>query len=65
MLAPQATAGVLSTVRESSSENKAALQSQADGLKAYASARGYQIVHVVREVASGTSTCWLSSTRTA
>ena len=40
-------------VRESSSENKAALQSQADGLKAYASARGYQIVHVVREVASG------------
>ena len=36
-------------VRESSSENKAALQSQADGLKAYASARGYQIVHVVRE----------------
>lgn len=40
-------------VRESSSENKGALQSQADGLKAYASARGYQIVHVVHEIASG------------
>ena len=40
-------------VRESSSENKGALQSQADGLKAYAQARGYQVVHVVHEVASG------------
>ena len=40
-------------VRESSSENKGALQSQADGLKAYAHARGYQVVHVVHEIASG------------
>ena len=29
------------------------MQSQADGLKAYAQARGYQVVHVVHEVASG------------
>ena len=40
-------------VRESSSENKGALQSQADGLKAYAHTRGYQVVHVVHEIASG------------
>ena len=40
-------------VRETSSENKGALQSQADGLKAYAHARGYQVVHVVHEIASG------------
>ena len=40
-------------VRESSAENKGALQSQADGLKAYARARGYQVVHVVHEIASG------------
>ena len=39
-------------VRESSSD-KGALQSQADGLKAYAHARGYQVVHVVHEIASG------------
>lgn len=39
--------------RESSSENKAALASQLDGLRAYATAKGYQIVHVVSEVASG------------
>ena len=29
------------------------MQSQADGLKAFATARGYQIVHVVSEIASG------------
>ena len=40
-------------VCESSSENKGALQSQADGLKAYAHARGYQVVRVVDEIASG------------
>lgn len=39
--------------RESSSENKAALAFQLDGLRAYATAKGYQIVHVVSEVASG------------
>jgi predicted site-specific integrase-resolvase len=39
--------------RESSSENKAALASQLEGLRQYATARGYQIVHVVSEVASG------------
>lgn len=30
---------------ESSSENRGALQSQADGPKAYSQARGYQVVH--------------------
>ncbi len=39
--------------RQSSSENKAALQSQLDGLRRYAQARGYQIVHVVWEIGSG------------
>jgi predicted site-specific integrase-resolvase len=39
--------------RESSSENKAALASQLDGLRRYAAAKGYQIVRVVSEVASG------------
>lgn len=39
--------------RESSREHKAALASQLDGLRAYATAKGYQIVHVVSEVASG------------
>lgn len=39
--------------RESSSENKAALASQLDGLRRYAEARGYQIVHVVSEIGSG------------
>jgi len=39
--------------RASSSEHKAALASQLDGLRAYATAKGYQIVHVVSEVASG------------
>ncbi len=39
--------------RESSSENKAALTSQLEGLRGYAIARGYQIVRIVSEVASG------------
>lgn len=39
--------------RESSSENKAALESQAQGLIQYAHAKGYQVVHVVREFGSG------------
>ena len=41
--------------RESSSENKAALESQTQGLIQYATAKGYQIVHVVREFGSGVS----------
>ena len=39
--------------RESSSENKAAMKSQADGLKKYAQAKGYTIVEIVQEFASG------------
>lgn len=39
--------------RESSSENKAALESQVDGLTRYATAKGWKIVHVVREIGSG------------
>ena len=39
--------------RESSSENKAALASQTGGLRRYATARGWQIVHVVEEFGSG------------
>jgi predicted site-specific integrase-resolvase len=39
--------------RESSSENKAALESQTDGLRRYAEAKGYQIAHVVKEFGSG------------
>lgn len=39
--------------RESSSENKAALASQTDGLRKYATARGWQIVRVVEEFGSG------------
>ena len=39
--------------RESSSENKAALRSQTEGLKRYAQAKGYQIIHVVTEIGSG------------
>jgi len=38
---------------ESSTENKAALQSQLEGLRAYAKAKGYQIVHEVAEFGSG------------
>lgn len=41
--------------RESSSENKAALASQVDGLRRYAVARGWQVVHVVQEIGSGVS----------
>ena len=51
-LAPANTRCVI-YARESSSENKAALQSQTTGLRQYATARGYQIVRVVQEVASG------------
>ena len=39
--------------RESSSENKAAMESQVDGLTRYAQAKGYQIVSVTKEFASG------------
>jgi predicted site-specific integrase-resolvase len=39
--------------RESSSDNQAALASQVDGLRRYATAKGYQIVAEVQEVASG------------
>ena len=39
--------------RESSSENKTALESQTEGLRRYAEAKGYQITHVVKEIASG------------
>lgn len=39
--------------RESSTENKAALQSQLDGLRKYATAKGYQLVHVIAEFGSG------------
>lgn len=39
--------------RESSSENKAALASQTDGLRRYAAAKGWSVVHVVEEFGSG------------
>jgi len=39
--------------RESSSENKAALASQTDGLRRFATARGWSIVRVVEEYGSG------------
>lgn len=39
--------------RESSSANKAALVSQLGGLRQYATAKGYQIVHEVSETGSG------------
>jgi predicted site-specific integrase-resolvase len=39
--------------RESSSENKAALQSQTDGLRKYAQAKGWVLVKVVEEFGSG------------
>jgi putative resolvase len=39
--------------RESSSENKAALASQTEGLRKYATARGWQIAKVVEEFGSG------------
>ena len=41
--------------RESSSENKAALESQTQGLIQYATAKGYQITHIVCELGSGVS----------
>jgi predicted site-specific integrase-resolvase len=39
--------------RESSSENKAALRSQTEGLRRYAQAKGWQLVRVVEEFGSG------------
>lgn len=39
--------------RESASENKVALASQTDGLRKYATAKGWQIVEVVEEFGSG------------
>jgi putative resolvase len=39
--------------RESSSENKAAMESQIDGLTRYATAKGYRIVSITKEFASG------------
>lgn len=39
--------------RESSSENRAALESQVSGLRQYAVAKGYTIVRIVTEIASG------------
>lgn len=39
--------------RVSSHENKSNLKAQAERLKQYATARGYQIVHVVKEIGSG------------
>ena len=39
--------------RESSSENKAALLSQTDGLRRYAQAKGWTLVYVVEEFGSG------------
>ncbi len=39
--------------RVSSNENKSNLEKQAERLKEYAIAKGYQIVHIVKEVGSG------------
>jgi putative resolvase len=39
--------------RESSSENKTALESQMDGLTRYAIAHGWKIIHSVKEIGSG------------
>jgi len=39
--------------RVSSNENKSNLESQAERLKQYATAKGYQIIYVVKEVGSG------------
>jgi len=39
--------------RESSSENKAALESQLNGLRSFATAKGYNIVQIVSEYGSG------------
>ena len=52
---PSTSSRVAVYARESSSENKAALESQTQGLIQYAQAKGYQVVHVVREFGSGVS----------
>lgn len=45
--------GVVIYTRVSSSENKSNLNSQAERLESYCTAKGYQIVRVVKEVGSG------------
>ncbi|MGL6342253.1 MAG: IS607 family transposase [Waterburya sp.] len=45
--------GVVIYVRVSSSENKSNLDSQADRLKRYCEAKGYQIIRIVKEIGSG------------
>jgi len=39
--------------RVSSNENKSNLEAQAERLKAYSTAKGYQIIHVIKEIGSG------------
>jgi predicted site-specific integrase-resolvase len=50
---PSSVSGVAIYARVSSSENKSNLESQAERLKQYALAKGYQIKYVVKEVGSG------------
>lgn len=50
---PDASIRVALYVRESSSENKAALESQKGGLVSFATAKGWTIAHVVCEFGSG------------
>ena len=45
--------GVVIYARESSSENKSNLDTQAERLETYCLAKGYQIVRIVKEVGSG------------
>jgi putative resolvase len=45
--------GVAIYARVSSSENKSNLESQAERLTQYATSKGYQIKHIVKEVGSG------------
>ena len=45
--------GVVIYARVSSSENKSNLDSQAQRLETYCLAKGYQIIHIVKEVGSG------------
>lgn len=45
--------GVVIYARVSSSENKSNLDSQAERLKRYCEAKGYQIVEIVKEIGSG------------
>jgi putative resolvase len=45
--------GVVIYTRVSSSENKSNLNSQAERLESYCTAKGYQIVRVIKEVGSG------------